>query len=75
MFSSGDLVKVVDGWYLHYFQDKIGIVVSEALEDYFDEGADPYYQVLYPNEGHHMMLASDLQLVSKAAKNNEIQGV
>lgn len=75
MFDTGDIVKVIEGWYLPHFHDKIGIVVSLALPDYFDEGVAPYYQVLYPGDGHHIILGSDLQLVSKAVKNNEVSGV
>jgi len=75
MFEPGDLVKVVDGWYLGYFEGKLGIIVGEALPDYFEEGNPPYYQVHYPNEGHHIMFECDLQLVSKVTKSNEVQGV
>lgn len=68
-------MKVIDGWYLHHFREKIGVIVIEALPDYLEDGNPPYYQVHYPNEGYHIMLGSDLQLVSRAAKNNEVQGV
>ncbi|MCS5595236.1 MAG: hypothetical protein NZ730_11940 [Porticoccaceae bacterium] len=72
MFATGDLVRVTDGWYLPHFSRKIGIIRGTVIDNTTDAGKPLFYQVFYADNGNHMILGSDLVLVSKAPKKENV---